>query len=244
VNFNNSELVEYTQREEALLVIDVATFHNTPRIRQELKAIRTIPAMVPGGLTSYVQVLDTHVNKLVKQFLREAGDNWLQEREDNYKAKNQPIPKLTTKDQRVKTTWLAAKAIERLKEPANQAIIRRGFQQTGVSIRPDSSEDRLIRIKGLSDNQLEALRKALRDLTLLDSIAEDDLSTIPISLEPADDLELIEDSTFQRSPLFLKTNKELSTICKELNIAISGNKTTLVRRIEAKLREDREIESL
>jgi hypothetical protein len=54
--------------------------------------------MVPGGLTSYVQVLDTHVNKLVKQFLREAGDNWLQEREDNYKAKNQPILKLTTKD--------------------------------------------------------------------------------------------------------------------------------------------------
>jgi hypothetical protein len=44
--------------------------------------------------------------------------------------------------------------------------------------------------------------------------------------------------------LFLKTNKKLLAICKDLNIAISGNKTTLVRRIEAKLKEDREIESL
>ncbi|KAI1098259.1 hypothetical protein F4804DRAFT_325268 [Jackrogersella minutella] len=63
-----------------------------------------LPTMIPGGMTSLLQVLDTHLNKVVKQLLRDFHDLWIQNREDEYKVKGIEPPPLTTGDQRIKTT--------------------------------------------------------------------------------------------------------------------------------------------
>jgi hypothetical protein len=69
--------------EESLIVMDAAAFHKNEAIRTFIKqaqpSIRT--AIVPPGLTSLVQPLDTAVNSPFKQLLHEEADLYLEELE-------------------------------------------------------------------------------------------------------------------------------------------------------------------
>ena len=47
---------------KSLLILDAASGHRTESDRKMLKEWQTIPAMIPGGLTKKVQVLDISVN--------------------------------------------------------------------------------------------------------------------------------------------------------------------------------------
>ena len=50
------------------------------------------------------------------------------------------------------TTWTVAQAVHRLREKDD--MVRRAFIQTGISIRPDRSQDHLIRIKDVTKSQI------------------------------------------------------------------------------------------
>ncbi|KAI2466459.1 DDE superfamily endonuclease-domain-containing protein [Annulohypoxylon bovei var. microspora] len=237
-----NELARYTMGEKALLTMDVAGFHNTEGIKRELRDDRILPAMIPGGMTSHIQVLDTHLNKVVKQLLRNFHDLWMQNREDEYEAKGIPAPPLTTRDQRIKTTFIIDQMIQELKRPVYQELIRKGFKQTGASVRPDGSEDNLIKIKGLSEEDHRDLREALKNqgnianavepATVIDSFAPE------LSGADLDETEVIEGpGDTVRSPYFNLTNKELKLLLKNRNLTQGGNKAVLVERL---LRNDQD----
>jgi hypothetical protein len=90
--YNNEELFlkwikeEYLpslpQGKDNLLVYDVAAFHKTEEIMAALKTKRVTTAMIPPGLTSLLQPLDTAINGPFKQWLRDEADLYTQKCED------------------------------------------------------------------------------------------------------------------------------------------------------------------
>ena len=50
------------------------------------------------------------------------------------------------------TTWTVAQAVRRLEE--RDDLVRRAFLQTGISIRPDGTQDYLIKIKDITKTQI------------------------------------------------------------------------------------------
>ena len=47
----------------ALISLDTASFNKTPRVLQVLKSNNITPALIPGGCTSLIHVLDVSVNR-------------------------------------------------------------------------------------------------------------------------------------------------------------------------------------
>ena len=62
---------------KSLLMLDAAPGHKTDSVKNKLKQCQTIPAMIPGGLTKKVQVLDISVNKSFKSKLRSRWEGWM-----------------------------------------------------------------------------------------------------------------------------------------------------------------------
>ena len=129
--------------EEVLLVMDVATFHKTDAIKKRLKELKTTLALIPPGLTSFLQPLDTAVNAPFKVWLEEFVDVYVTEKEQQ-----NPNIKWTVSDRRVMITWTVAQAVCRLEEKSD--LVRQAFIQTGISIRPDGSQNYLIKIKDVA----------------------------------------------------------------------------------------------
>ncbi|KAG6990644.1 hypothetical protein FocnCong_v012824 [Fusarium oxysporum f. sp. conglutinans] len=61
-------------------------------------------------------------------------------------------------DKRVMTTWIVARAFERLKN--NRDMISKAFLEAGITVRPDGSQDNLIRIKGIDDIDFKGWEEA------------------------------------------------------------------------------------
>lgn len=156
--YNNEELFlkwleeEYTpvttEIGEVLLVMDVAAFHKTPAIKAKIRELKTTLALIPAGMTSLLQPCDTAVNSPLKQWLQEFTDEYVVE----WEVKN-PGKKWTVSDRRIMTTWTVAKAINCLAE--KKELVQRAFIQTGISIRPDGSQNSQIRIKGIANTELD-----------------------------------------------------------------------------------------
>lgn len=106
--------------EEILLVVDVVSFHKTDNILKDLRELGTTVALIPPGLTSLLQSLDTAVNGVFKQWLQEFTDEYITEKE----RENQNM-KWTVGARRVMTTWTVAKAARRLAE--NGDMVRRAL---------------------------------------------------------------------------------------------------------------------
>jgi hypothetical protein len=66
---------------DVLLVMDVASFHKTDHIKQRLKELKITLALIPRGLTSFLQPLDTAVNAPIKLWLQEFTDAYITEKE-------------------------------------------------------------------------------------------------------------------------------------------------------------------
>jgi hypothetical protein len=86
----------------SLIVMDAASFHRTEAILDFINtsAVQMSTALIPPGLTSLVQPLDTAVNGPFKQFLQEEADIYVCELIDNGKM---PDP-WTLKDRREMAT--------------------------------------------------------------------------------------------------------------------------------------------
>jgi hypothetical protein len=94
--------------EKSLIIMDAAVFHKTEAILDFIRQFRPLitTALIPPGLTSLVQPLDTAVNGPFKNLLQEEVGVYLEELE-----KRGMLPSLwTLKDRRKMTTVIVGRA--------------------------------------------------------------------------------------------------------------------------------------
>lgn len=63
--------------QKSMLMLDSAPGHKTDEVKKKFKDHGTLMAMIPGGLTKKLQVLDISVNKSFKSRLRSKWENWM-----------------------------------------------------------------------------------------------------------------------------------------------------------------------
>lgn len=134
-----------------MLVWDAFRAHKTPKIREILKRLHNVTiALIPGGLTGLLQPLDTHCNKVLKNFLQEHADEYEEKFEKNASFSG----KWSVSDKRVMTTHVTASALDRL-YTTRKDMIKKSFIDTGIAIAPDGSQDHLINIKMMAPEQID-----------------------------------------------------------------------------------------
>lgn len=70
----------FFRRNKAMLVMDSMRAHTTDSVKEAIKATNSIPAIIPGGTTKYLQPLDISVNRPFKVQMRKkmgrVDDRW------------------------------------------------------------------------------------------------------------------------------------------------------------------------
>lgn len=64
-------------KQRGMLVLDAFKGHLTPQVKEEINNAKTDLVVIPGGMTSQLQVLDVMVNKPFKDNLKQLYSNWL-----------------------------------------------------------------------------------------------------------------------------------------------------------------------
>jgi SAP domain/DDE superfamily endonuclease len=205
--------------EEILLAMDVARFHCTDSIMTELKSANILPALIPPGMTSYLQPADTHANKWIKDAL--------QVETDIYTAEMEESPGFTwdVSKKRIMTTHVVSAAARRLAN--NPELIQRAFLHTGISINPDGSENHLISIKDIKPEDI--------DFTGWEHTEQRDLvvgAGEEVALNDDDiGLELEGDSNQPTFTTQGKKKPELKQMCKDRGLLASGTNKELIERL-------------
>jgi hypothetical protein len=132
--------------------MDAALFHKTEAILSFIRQLEPLmkTALIPPGLTSLVQPLDTAVNGPFQNLLKDEAEALLEELEESGNLSNP----WTFKDRREVTTVIVGRAWARLK--LETAMISQSFRDCGIFIHPDGREDHLINIKGIDNNLLDS----------------------------------------------------------------------------------------
>jgi hypothetical protein len=94
--------------EKSMVVMDATAFHKTPPIMKFLrKAVPPIlTALIPPGLTSHLQPLDTAVNSPFKKLLQQAADEYIKQLKSEKR-----LPKVwSINDRQVMATHIVAMA--------------------------------------------------------------------------------------------------------------------------------------
>ncbi|KAI1818915.1 DDE superfamily endonuclease-domain-containing protein [Xylaria intraflava] len=216
-----TSLASYTRKKNSLLVIDAAAFHKTAGIKAALAENNVVSALVPPGLTAYLQPLDVGFNGPFKKWLKEETDLYI----DRLEEENQLPERWSIGERRVMATIVVGEAWKRASTPENQAMVRGLFQKTGISIHPSGKEDHLIHIKGL---------ESIADLHLDDyyRLPEDiDLRDIYEDLSDQDEFDFrdihLRNNTYRR-----QTVAELKNMCRNRGLRVGGNKADLIHRLE------------
>ncbi len=174
--------------------------------------------MIPGGMTSLLQPLDTHINRPFKQWLREA----VEEETAKWELQN-PGREWSVSDKRVLTTHAVAAAFQRLQD--HSATIQKSFKDLGISIAADGSEDHLINIKGVDTAQIELQGWEQAEDVTLSSAAD----------EAEADLDGLEEyiTAQEEAGLGWKKlkNDDLRDICAGRGLRKGGKKEDLARRL-------------
>jgi hypothetical protein len=112
-------------------------------LRDELAKLKVTLSLIPGGCTGYVQVLDVLINKLIKAYIQEYEDLWIEENFELWES-----GKWSIGDRRILLTKWVAQAFERVHLEHKDAIIA-CFKNVGLSLAVDGSEDHLLKIRDL-----------------------------------------------------------------------------------------------
>jgi hypothetical protein len=106
-----------------LVVTDAAAFHKTPAVMKFLYEAEPpmLTALIPSGLTSYFQPLDTAVNGPFKKLLQQASGEYIEQLE-----REERLPELwSIRDRRIMATHIVAMAWAHLS--ADRELIRKAF---------------------------------------------------------------------------------------------------------------------
>jgi hypothetical protein len=126
--------------EPRLLSLDAFAPQMTKGLMAEFKKLNYTTSYIPGGCTSFVQVLDVSLNKPLKQLVAQAAEDHA----DKYASWYQE-GKFTISERRVLLTQWVAIAWKRLHEEYKDTIIKT-FRSVGLSLNPDGSEDHKLKI--------------------------------------------------------------------------------------------------
>ena len=69
---------------KAMLVMDSMRAHITDTVKQAVKGRNSIPAVIPGGTTKYLQPLDISVNRPFKNTIRSEWERWMTSGEKSF----------------------------------------------------------------------------------------------------------------------------------------------------------------
>jgi hypothetical protein len=107
-----------------------------------------LPAMIPPGLISLLQPLDTAINGPFKKQLQIQSEAYLDRLEETG-----GIPdKWTIRHRREMATVVGAEAWEAV--AANDELIQKAFLNCGISIHSDGNQDHLISIKDIDNSRI------------------------------------------------------------------------------------------
>jgi hypothetical protein len=134
-----------------LLSFDCAAFHKTPPLLRKMKDNDITPALVPPGCTGILQPLDTHINKPFKEYLQDATEEYMDRREDETGTEAE---KWSVSDKRIMVTHVVADAWKRFCTE-KQAVVCKAFQDVGLFLPVDGSQDHLLSIKGFGPDELQ-----------------------------------------------------------------------------------------
>ncbi len=133
------------EKEPRFLCLDPFAPQMTQSLRDEFKKLNCTTSYIPGGCTGFVQVLDVSLNKVLKALVAEQASNHADKYHTKYEAGD-----FTVGDRRVLLTKWVAEAWDELHKKYKDTIVRT-FRQVGLSLNPDGSEDRELKIKGLDN---------------------------------------------------------------------------------------------
>ena len=74
----------FFHRNKALLVLDSMRAHITDSVKEAIKRTNSIPAVIPGGTTKYLQPLDISINRAFKVALRVQWEAWMTSGEKSF----------------------------------------------------------------------------------------------------------------------------------------------------------------
>jgi len=218
-----SELKPALVREkENLLVMDVASFHKTSPVKDKLKSMGVTTALIPPGMTCLLQPLDTAVNSLFKRLLEEETDIYTTEWERQH-----PDQKWSVKDKRILSTYVVARACYRLITDKKDIVVK-SFVHTGISIRPDGSEDDLISLKGISKDQINFTGWETENDP---KIKLEDYEELPSFLDTTVEVTLNGEHLISQGHYDLLPKPVQKALCKSRGLKVSGNKTELASRL-------------
>jgi hypothetical protein len=229
--YNNEELFLLWLKEDIptvksahhdfLLVMDAASFHLTDLIKVEVRRQLITSALIPAGCTSLLQPLDTTINKLFKQYLREEME--IYELEEERKGKTE----WSVSDRRIMTTWTVRRAWDRIK--TQRDMISESFLRAGITSRPDGSQDHLISIKGIENIDFSGWEKAgdisIKSEELVDRLCDEE----ELSFGP--DEEYDEDTlVFALRRLKVAQLRQMASLNR---ISSLGKKSDLIERLRS-----------
>eukprot|EP00918_Siedleckia_nematoides_P066329 GHVU01144237.1.p1 GENE.GHVU01144237.1~~GHVU01144237.1.p1 ORF type:complete len:335 (-),score=39.26 GHVU01144237.1:112-1116(-) len=79
--WKNRGRCNFVVQEPSVLLMDSFSAHTTPPVLEELKRLKTLPMVIPGGLTSVLQPLDLLANRSFKAALRDMWAEWMEKAE-------------------------------------------------------------------------------------------------------------------------------------------------------------------
>ncbi|KAJ4426521.1 hypothetical protein ANN_27335 [Periplaneta americana] len=116
----------------AMLVLDAFKGHLTPEVKKKITALKTDLVVIPGGMTSKLQVLDVVVNKPFKDHLRKQYSDWLLEGSHAFTPPgNIKKPSVSLMCEWILSSW----------HTISPDSIIKGFKKCCVSNALDGSED-------------------------------------------------------------------------------------------------------
>ncbi|KAM5529771.1 hypothetical protein FOXYSP1_17615 [Fusarium oxysporum f. sp. phaseoli] len=228
--YNNEELFKLWVEEDLptvkaetrdfLLVMDAVAFHLSPPVKDAVCKQNITTALVPVGCTGMLQPLDTAVNKLIKDWIREFILDYELEQERKGKTR------WSVSDRRIMTTWVIARAFERLK--TKKDLIEKAFLDVGITVRPDGSQDNLIRIKGIDEIDFTGWETAseitIKSQELVSRLCDEE----ELSFGPEDEL----DEDILIYSLKKMTIPQLKQLASRNSLTVKGRKDDIVEQLQ------------
>jgi len=162
-----------SENEPRFLSLDAFAPQMTNSLRQEFKKLNCTTSYIPGGCTGFVQVLDVALNKELKALIAQQASDHADKYHDRYERGD-----FSVADRRVLLTQWVAEAWKELHKKYQHVIIKT-FRSVGLSLNPDGSEDKELKVKGLPDITVgDYTRKEPEEINGLGSLTAVDVAAV------------------------------------------------------------------
>jgi hypothetical protein len=200
--------------------MDAVSFYKTEAILDFIRSFEApmTTALIPSGIISLVQPLDTAFNGPFKQLLQEEADIYVCELVDTGKM---PDPWIL-KNRREMATVIVGRAWERLQKDPD--LIKRAFLHYGISIHPDGTENHLINIKKVDNSSINPNEWRSSSEYRSYEVVSEDFDYMTALISAAEEL---------KPSTKTVTLKQLQEECVHRGLAKSGTKPELLAKLQA-----------